>query len=56
MGRNAGSKMFWSHFDDGGSNFVITWYCQQHARFEIETINTDKFISHLETEHGLVEQ
>ncbi len=56
MGRNAGSQMHWTHYDDGGSNFVIVWYCQQHARYEIETINTDKFLAHLGTAHGCTEQ
>ncbi len=33
MGRNAGSKVWHTHTYDG-TNYISTWYCQQHAKWD----------------------
>ncbi len=60
MGRNAGSKIFWSHAYDG-SEHISSNYCQQHATFKIlnhATFNGAMLTlkSHISTDHGNAEQ
>ncbi len=62
MGRNAASSIFWTHtVVPTGDLHIITWYCQQHAKWDqlsnatlataFATLKT-----HIETQHGNVEQ
>ncbi len=53
MGRNAGSKIFWTVASDG--TYLYTWYCQQHSMWD-QTGTFTKLQEHLETHHGCVEQ
>ncbi len=60
MGRNSGAHVTLSVAHDG-TNFIVTWYCQQHAAFRQKsatTINSAENIlePHLETTHGILEQ
>ncbi len=51
MGRNSGSKIMFTDFNDGANN-KWTWYCQQHAKYD-HHISITTFQNHLEQEHGL---
>ncbi len=61
MGRNSGSNIVWTYTNDSDPKYALTWYCQQHAKYDhlqnptlataFATLKT-----HLETEHGNVEQ
>ncbi len=61
MGRNAANAIYWTHIDAGTSDLVTSFYCQQHAAYNQKKNNIpidsiSKLKSHLETEHGNVEQ
>ncbi len=36
MGRNSGSKIHFTYISDG-TQFLSTWYCQQHGRYQSDT-------------------
>ncbi len=61
MGRNSASQIHWSHSHDTVDKNTYTWYCQQHAKYDMSQGGdlTASFItlkSHLLTEHGNAEQ
>ncbi len=51
MGRNAGSKIHWSH--EPSISAELIWYCQQHAKWDKSPAT---FLVHVQTEHGNVRQ
>ncbi len=51
MGRNSGSKIMFTDFNNGSIN-AYTWYCQQHAKYD-HAIPVTTLQNHLEQEHGL---
>ncbi len=34
MGRNSGSKVFMTYVATASNDHTVTWYCQQHAKFD----------------------
>ncbi len=51
MGRNAGTKVFFTYLYDGVDTYTSTWYCQQHGEWESGT-NQGFLASHIVTDHG----
>ncbi len=63
MGRNAGSKVFWTHLvRQSDANHYATWYCQQHAKWDSlsggnrVTVFEPLVTQHLNDQHGNAEQ
>ncbi len=61
MGRNSGSQVHMSMVKDADGDYIYTWYCQQHVKWDqIENVGkVNAFATmktHLETQHGLAEQ
>ncbi len=56
MGRNSGSKIFWTDMHDGATNST-TYYCQQHAMWAQEAGHA-KLKDHIDgdtNQHGNVD-
>ncbi len=61
MGRNAASRVHWTHATDDLPKNIFTHYCQQHAAWKRDSDVTlslafGELKTHLETTHGNVEQ
>ncbi len=55
MGRNSGSKIMWTYmYETPTANPHMTWYCQQHGKWE-QAGSTGNLIIHF-LQHGLDEQ
>ncbi len=55
MGRNAGTKIFWTHMSFGVGDNEWTHYCQQHAIFK-QVTGSSYLRTHINDIHGNVEQ
>ncbi len=61
MGRNSGSQIQFQLTKSSGNNYIVTWYCQQHVKWDqisnVGRVNaTATLKTHLETDHGNVKQ
>ncbi len=61
MGRNAASQIIWT-LEHDGTNYISTWYCQQHAVWKQKgnstglSNTTQKLDEHFENIHGVIKQ
>ncbi len=61
MGRNSGSQIHFTHAIDENGLSTITYYCQQHAEYELRTNTAPgpamfNLEGHFEGDHGCSEQ